>query len=117
MSIGVFLKKLNDNPESVSFDETMAVINASYEFAPTSFTNGAVRNEAGQNSGSCKLFGFALLNQLSEAQTLACFGAYYREDVLKHPEGTDHQNIRNFMEHGWSGVKFDRMPLQAKAAE
>jgi hypothetical protein len=117
MSIGVFLKKLNGNPESVTFDETMAVINASYEFTPTSFTNGAVKNEAGQNTGSCKLFAFALLNQLSEAQTLACFGAYYREDVLKNPEGTDHQNIRNFMEHGWSGVKFDRMPLQAKAAE
>ncbi|MEN3365050.1 MAG: hypothetical protein V7606_2324 [Burkholderiales bacterium] len=116
MSIQVFLKKLNDIPGSITFDDTMAVINASYEFTPAPFTNGAVRNEAGQNSGSCKLFAFALLNQLSEAQTLACFGAYYREDVLKNPDGMDHQNIRNFIKHGWSGVKFDSMPLQAKGA-
>jgi hypothetical protein len=34
--------------------------------------------------------------------------------VLKRPEGTDHQNIRNFMQHGWARVKFDRMPLQPK---
>lgn len=114
MNLDVFLKKLNDNPESVTFDETMAAINASYEFTPASFTNGEVRNEAGQNSGSCKLFAFALLNQLSAEQALACFGAYYRDDVLKNPEGTDHQNIRNFMKTGWSGVKFEHMPLTAK---
>ncbi|HJV76711.1 MAG TPA: HopJ type III effector protein [Noviherbaspirillum sp.] len=114
MNLDAFLKKLNDNPEAVTFDDTMAAIGASYEFSPASFTNGELRNEAGQNSGSCKLFAFASLNGLTEEQTLACFGAYYREDVLKHPDGTDHQNIRNFMKHGWAGVKFDRMPLQAK---
>jgi hypothetical protein len=32
----------------------------------------------------------------SEA-TLSCFGAYYQEDVLGDPDGTSHQNIRNFM--------------------
>lgn len=114
MDIGTFLKKLNDQPESVTFDDTMAVISANYDFTPAAFANGEVRNEAGQNNGSCKLFAFASLNGLSEEQTLACFGAYYREDVLKNPGGTDHQNIRNFMKTGWSGVKFDRMPLQAK---
>ena len=114
MNLHAFLKKLNDNPESITFDDTMAAIGASYVFTPASFTYGELRNEAGQNSGSCKLFGFASLNGLTEEQTLACFGAYYREDVLKHPDGTDHQNIRNFMKHGWAGVKFDRMPLQAK---
>jgi hypothetical protein len=114
MTIDAFLKKLNDHPESLAFSDTMAVIDVSYEFTPSSFTNGDMRNEAGQNSGSCKLFAFALLNQLSEAQTLACFGAYYRDDVLKNPAGTDHQNIRNFMKTGWAGVKFDGMPLQAK---
>src|SRR3954447_13435775 len=113
MQLDTFLKKLNDTPESITFDDTMAVINASYEFMPTSFTNGEVKNEAGQNSGSCKLFAFAMLNQLSEEQTLACFGAYYRDDVLKNPSGTDHQNIRNFMKHGWSGVKFDGVALRA----
>lgn len=112
MKIDAFLKKLNDAPNTVTFDDTMAVINDAYAFTPAAFTNGALRNEAGQNSGSCKLFAFAKLNGLSQAQTLACFGAYYREDVLKHPDGADHQNIRNFMKTGWAGVQFDTMPLQ-----
>jgi len=114
MDIPAFLKKLQDAPESVAFTDTMAVVEATYDFTPTAFTNGTLRNEAGQNSGSCKLFAFALLKQLSEQQTLACFGAYYRDDVLKHPEATDHQNIRNFMKTGWDGVKFEGTPLTAK---
>lgn len=114
MTLDAFLKKLNDQPESIAFADTMAVIDTSYDFTPAAFMNGEVKNEAGQNSGSCKLFAFAKLNQLSKAQTLACFGAYYRDDVLKHPEGNDHQNIRNFMKYGWDGVKFDNMPLAAK---
>jgi len=114
MNLDTFLKTLKDNPASVSFDDTMAAINANYEFTPTAFSNGETKNEAGQNSGSCKVFAFGMLNRLSEEETLACFGAYYREDVLKHPEGTDHQNIRNFMKTGWAGVKFDEMPLRAK---
>lgn len=113
-NLDAFLKKLNDQPESITFDETMGVIDASYEFTPAAFINGELRNEAGQNSGSCKLFAFALLNQLTKEQTLACFGAYFRDDVLKNPDGSGHQNIRNFMKTGWAGVTFDRMPLQAK---
>ena len=114
MTVEAFLKKLNEAPESVTFDDTMAVINEAYEFTPTAFTNGDVKNEAGQNSGSCKLFSFGLLNKLTEAQTLACFGAYYRDDVLKNPNGTDHQNIRNFMKSGWSGVRFEGTALRLK---
>lgn len=114
MTIDAFLKKLNDTPEAVSFDDTMTTINDAYAFTPVAFTNGDMQNEAGQNSGSCKLLAFGMLHHLSEQQTLACFGAYYRNDVLQNPEGTDHQNIRNFMKTGWAGVKFDRMPLQRK---
>lgn len=114
MTIADFLKKLNDAPEAISFDDTMAVVGDNYVFTPAPFANGTTLNQAGQNSGSCKLFAFALLNNLSEQQTLACFGAYYRDDVLNHPGGTDHQNIRNFMKTGWSGIKFERMPLAAK---
>lgn len=114
MTVEAFLKKLNEAPDTVAFNDTIAVIDTVYEFTPAAFTNGDVRNEAGQNSGSCKLFAFGLLNKLSEQQMLACFGAYYRDDVLKNPEGTDHQNIRNFMKTGWAGVKFDSMPLRTK---
>lgn len=115
MKLDDFLKKLNDAPSSVTFDDTMSAIAASYEFTPAAFTNGGARNEAGQNSGSCKLFAFALLNKLSKDQTLACFGEHYRDDVLKNPDGANHQNIRNFMQYGWDGVKFDSMPLTPKS--
>jgi hypothetical protein len=92
----------------------MATIEAAYEFTATSFRNGELYNAAGQNSGSCKLFAFAQLQQLSEAQTLACFGNYYRQDVLANPDGVDHQNIRNFIRSGWAGIKFDAQPLTSK---
>src|SRR3546814_975311 len=52
---------------------------------------------------------------LSEAETLACFGCFYREDVLKNPDGTDHQNIRNFMRSGWGGVAFGERPLRSRS--
>jgi hypothetical protein len=113
-TIDSFLKTLNETPEAIGFADTMALIDACYTYTPAAFTNGAIRNEAGQNAGSCKVLAFGLLNRLTERQTLACFGAYYREDVLNHPAGSDHQNIRNFTWTGWAGVSFDRMPLQPK---
>jgi hypothetical protein len=57
---------------------------------------------------------FAKLQGFSVEQTLACFGRYYREDVLGNPEGDDHQNIRQFMANGWDGVSFAVTPLTAK---
>lgn len=114
MKIDVFIEKINSNPDSVAFSDTMAVIEDNYEFTPTAFQNGSLKNEAGQNSGSCKLFSFAQLHKLTEAQTLACFGDYYRIDVLQHPEAQDHQNIRNFMQFGWSGIQFEGNVLSKK---
>ena len=112
MSVQQFLERLQSEPESIEFNDSIAVIEANYRFQPTAFKNGEQFNEAGQNSGSCKIFAFAQLHNLSEAQTLACFGRYYREDVLQHPEATDHQNIRNFMRFGWAGVQFEGSALQ-----
>ena len=114
MALNAFLKQLNTSPESVSFNDTIALIDALYDFTPTSFKNGSLLNEAGKNNGSCKLFSFALLHGLSQQQTLHCFGAYYRDDVLKHPDGTDHQNIRNFMKTGWDGIGFEGEALIPK---
>ena len=114
MNLNIFLQKLNIIPETVEFTDTMAVIDSLYDFTETEFKNADLDNEAGQNSASCKLFAFAQLQNLSQDQTLACFGAYYRNDVLKNPEGTDHQNIRNFIKQGWPGISFSAMPLQAK---
>lgn len=114
MSTTSFLEKLKSTPEAVTFAETIAVIEENYTFTPTAFQNGLQHNAAGENSGSCKLFAFAKVQQLTETETLACFGAYYTEEVLGDPSGTNHQNIRNFMKTGWSGIQFEGEALQLK---
>lgn len=114
MTIEQFFAALKNQPENIQFNDTIALIEAHYEFSPARFKNGTLINEAGQNSGSCKIFSFAQLHGLSENETLACFGDYYRQDVLQHPDATDHQNIRNFMRFGWSGIEFDGTALKIK---
>ena len=114
MSITSFLEKLKQTPKAITFPETIAVIEENYDFTPTTFENGTQHNDAGENSGSCKLFAFAKLKNLSQAETLACFGTYYFEEVLGDSEGTNHQNIRNFIKTGWSGVHFEGNALILK---
>lgn len=114
MSITAFITKIQQNPETVTFPETIALIEENYLFSPTAFKNGTQHNAAGENSGSCKLFAFAKLQNFTLTETLACFGAFYREDVLKNPQGTDHQNIRNFMVSGWDGIVFEGDALLLK---
>ncbi len=114
MELNNFLQQLNNTPDSIAFADTIALIDSLYQFTPTAFSNGNLVSEAGQNSGSCKLFSFGLLQGLTQQQTLSCFGAYYRDDVLKHPLGTDHQNIRNFIVTGWAGIVFQGSALTPK---
>ncbi|KJY84688.1 type III effector [Vibrio galatheae] len=114
MDLKLFLGNLTQSPSSIEFEDTMAVIDANYDFTPTAFVNGETLNDANQNNGSCKIFAFALLNQLAPSETLACFGKFYREDVLGHPEGQDHANIRNFIQFGWQGIRFQGEALAAK---
>lgn len=116
MNIDAFLEKLTTVPESIEFEDTMAVIERFYDYTPAMFNNGELVNEAGQNSGSCKLFAFAQQQGLSQEQTLNCFGRYYREEVLKYPKAEDHQNIRNFIRTGWEGIHFESSPLQLKSS-
>ena len=111
MKVEDFLKKIAKKAQDVAFADTMSVVEANYVFTPTAFKNGTTNNEVGQNSGSCKLFAFAKMNKLTKQQTLYCFGEYYRNDVLKNPEGTDHQNIRNFIKYAWEGVIFEAEAL------
>lgn len=101
----------------VSFQDTMAVIAEHYDYQPTEFSNGLeqpVISQAGQNEGSCKIFAFAQLQNLTPADTLSLFGDYYRIDVLQHPDASDHQNIRRFMQDGWAGIVFQGTALVAK---
>lgn len=107
------LETIQHSPQNISFQEVIAFIDSHYDFTPTRFTNGKTVNEAGQNNGSCKIFFFAKLQGLTKEQTLALFGDYYRKDVLENPEGLDHQNIRNFIQFGWEGIRFEEVALTA----
>ncbi len=115
----VLLDKLKSAPENVQFDEVIATINAHYDYTPTAFSNGngdsVLVNTAGTNEGSCRIFAFAKHQQLTEEQTLHCFGHHYRDDVLVNPEGDSHGNIRAFQQHGWSGIAFSGEALVLKA--
>ncbi|MDZ7869846.1 MAG: HopJ type III effector protein [Rheinheimera sp.] len=110
-----FFRQLSTEPDSISFQQTIALIDALYDFKPTGFQNGAHSNAAGENNGSCKILAFALLHKLSEPQTLQLFGDFYRLEVLPDVKGTNHANIRNFMRTGWDGVEFYGAPLSGKA--
>ncbi len=114
MQLEQFRNRLETAPETIEFPDVIALINQRYDFTPTAFRNGGIINEAGQNSGSCKLFSFARLHDFTPKQTLASFGAYYRADVLKNPDSDSHPNIRQFMKSGWDEIEFDGIPLRAK---
>lgn len=111
MSITALIEQLNNTPSTVKFSDVINVIESNYNYQPARFVNGKTINEASTNEGSCKIFSFAMLNKLSVEATLACFGQYYRDDVLKNPEGNDHANIRNFIVYEWEGISFDSQAL------
>ncbi|WP_159022191.1 HopJ type III effector protein [Formosa sp. L2A11] len=114
MTLDIFKEKVQNIPKSVVFSDTMDVIDTYYEFSKTAFTNGDLHNNAGENSGSCKLFAFAKLQGFTKEETLACFGQFYYIDVLGDPEGNGHQNIRNFIKTGFEGLEFEGEPLKLK---
>jgi CDGSH-type Zn-finger protein len=98
----------------------MSVIDTHYRYEPCRFRNGvgddALINEPGTNQGSCKIFFFAQLLELDQAGTLSLFGDFYRRDVLEHPDGTGHANIRRFMRDGWAGIAYEGIALTPLAA-
>jgi hypothetical protein len=102
---------LRNNPQNIEFNQVIEVITEHYVYQPTRFSNGDLVNNAGTNEGSCKIFYFAQIYQLSAAETLQLFGDYYRKDVLAHANRSDHGNIRNFMVNGWQGIIFEGQAL------
>lgn len=111
-----FLNQLRQQPDSIAFSDTIAVIDTCYDYQASAFSNGSIHNLVGENQGSCKILYFAQLNELDEKHTLHCFGHYYREDVLKNPTADDHANIRAFMLTGLSGLSFEAPALTLKAS-
>jgi hypothetical protein len=114
MNLKDFKSKLKNTQTEIEFSETIRTIETNYNFTPTVFTNGDLKNESGQNSGSCKLFAFAVVQNLTKEETLACFGQYYFDEVLNDPNGSGHQNIRNFIKTGFEGLVFEGVALTLK---
>ncbi len=117
-SLNKVINQIKNIPDKTAFDDVIEIIDEFYRYTPTRFYNGAdkniIINASGENTGSCKIFTFARLNDLDKDQTLNCFGKYYREDVLMHPEGSNHANIRAFIKHGPDNINFDNDALQLK---
>ncbi|WP_130804087.1 HopJ type III effector protein [Acinetobacter ihumii] len=95
------------------FSDVLAHIEARFNHTPTAFKNGQQHNAATENQGSAKVFSFAQIEGLDQAQTLSLFAEHYAA-VVSTPEGTDHQNIRQFMQHGWDGISFEGQALTTK---
>ncbi|AIR89538.1 HopJ type III effector protein [Pseudomonas cremoricolorata] len=94
-----------------AFASTLAFVAEHYRYTPQGFDNGGLVSAAGQNEGSCKTLGLALLEGLSDQEALLAFGEHYRS-VLETPEGSDHGNIRSLIKHGLAGVRFAQQPLE-----
>ncbi len=103
----------NLKSHTIPFNEVITFIETNYQHTPTAFKNGEATNEANQNQGSAKVFAFAQLHQLSAADTLYLFAEHYQA-VLASPAAVDHQNIRQFMIHGWEGIKLEGIALSLK---
>ncbi len=114
MTLEAFKNKLKNTPETLNFSDTISVIEENYNFTPAAFKNGSLKNSSTQNLGSCKVFSFALKQQFTKEEALACFAQFYFIDVLENPNGTDHQNIRNFMNTGFEGLVFESETLTEK---
>jgi hypothetical protein len=113
MTIQNFIQKLKLNPKAILFAQTIQVIQDNYNFIPTAFKNGRLKNNTGENAGSCKLFAFAIHQKLTKEETLFCFGEHYK-NVLEDESGDSHQNIRNFMKTGFDGLSFEGVALELK---
>mmetsp|Transcript_5106 Transcript_5106/g.11300 ORF Transcript_5106/g.11300 Transcript_5106/m.11300 type:complete len:213 (-) Transcript_5106:177-815(-) len=101
----LFNANLEMSGDDLMFDEFITLCDEQYEYGLIEFKNGDVLNAPGENDGSAKVLSYAALAQFDKEMTLKLWGQYYR-DVLATPDGTDHQNIRNFMKTGWEGVDF-----------
>lgn len=118
--VSVLVKRVKGRKEipGLRFEDVLDVINAAYTYTPTEYLSGAggqweVVNPAGKNEGSCKVFYFAQMHDLTPQETVALF-AQYAAEVEATPQGTSHANIRAFQRTGWKGIQFKGTVLTPK---
>ncbi|CAM9501828.1 unnamed protein product [Chrysoparadoxa australica] len=107
-------KALLSDSTKVKFQDTMDFVADNFKYTPKRFNVGSLASEAGVNEGSSKVFSLSQLLDLSDAETLRCFGEHY-VSVTEDPDGDAHGNIRAFMKTGAAGVGFpDGLSLKKK---
>jgi len=99
--------------KQIVFKDVLAYIEERYDYTPSAFTNGSQKNGESENQGSARVLYFAKLNYLFQDDTLQLFAEHF-DAVLSTPDGTDHQNIRQFLVNGWDGVSFEKEVLSCK---
>lgn len=99
--------------DEIQFADVLAHIDSQYTHTSTAFKNGNQYNAGTENQGSARVLFYAHLNNLSKEETLSLFAEHY-QNVLDNPDGTNHQNIRQFMQNGWEGVEFEGTVLMPK---
>lgn len=99
--------------KQLKFQDVLDFIEQKFTYTASSFQNGNQSNASDQNQGSARVLFLAKMNSLSEEDTLTLFAEHY-QDVLSQPEGTNHANIRQFIENGWGGVSFEKDVLAYK---
>ena len=80
------IKRVRTEPENIEFSQVIDVIHHDYQYTASAFSNGDLTNKAGSNEGSCKIFYFALLNQLSEVEwaiALHSLATFHIETLFK----------------------------------
>lgn len=107
--IKALLEQARTQGSTLMFADTMAAIDAAFEFFGTKFVNGDVSSTSSENQGSSKILSLSQLVPMSKEDVLVLFGEHYR-DVLADPNGTNHANIRAFMKTGLDGVSFPNGP-------
>lgn len=99
--------------KEIIFKDVLAHIDELYIYKTSAFKNGLQNNAENENQGSVRVLFFAQLNELSKEDTLLLFAEHY-DAVLNTPDGTDHQNIRQFQLNGWDAVSFSNDVLTLK---
>ena len=92
------------------FSEIQEIINTDYTYEPNGFTIGNIYNDSNNNQWSGKIASYAVINNLTNQETLELFGEHY-QSVLDDPNGTGHANVRALIKYGLTGVKFDNNKL------
>ncbi len=112
MTLNNILKQIE--AKQIVFQDVLNFINDHYNYTASAFINGSLRNEATENQGSARVLSAAQLAGLSKEETLTLFVEHY-EAVLSDPNGSNHQNIRQFIAHGWDGISFKNTVLTFKS--